>query len=80
MPSLEATPPAVHIEPAALLRHIEILASDAYEGRKPGTNGEVLTVDYLVKAFERFGLRPGNPDGTYLQEVPLVGITSEPDQ
>jgi hypothetical protein len=78
-PSLEATPPAVHIEPAALLRHIEILASDAYEGRKPGTNGEVLTVDYLVKAFERFGLRPGNPDGTYLQEVPLVGITSEPD-
>ena len=77
-PSLDATPPAVHIEPAALLRHVEILASDAYEGRKPGTNGEVLTVDYLVKAFERFGLRPGNADGTYLQEVPLVGITSEP--
>jgi hypothetical protein len=77
-PSLEATPPAVHIEPAALLSHIEILASDAFEGCKPGTNGEVLTVDYLVKAFERFGLRPGNPDGTYLQEVPLVGITSEP--
>ena len=39
----------------------------------------MLTVDYLVKAFERFGLRPGNPDGTYVQEVPLVGITSEPD-
>jgi hypothetical protein len=78
-PSPEATPPAAHIEPAALLQHIEILASDAYEGRKPGTNGEMLTVDYLVKAFERFGLRPGNPDGTYVQEVPLVGITSEPD-
>src|SRR5947207_6829800 len=77
--SPEAASPAVHIEPAALLQHIEILASDAYEGRKPGTNGEVLTVDYLVKAFERFGLRPGNPDGTYVQEVPLVGITSEPD-
>lgn len=73
-----AASPAIHIEPQALLQHIETLSSDAYEGRKPGTNGEVLTIDYLVRAFQRFGLRPGNADGTYVQEVPLVGITSEP--
>jgi len=59
-----AASPAIHIEPQALLQHIETLSSDAYEGRKPGTNGEVLTIDYLVRAFQRFGLRPGNADGT----------------
>jgi hypothetical protein len=77
-PRLEAAAPAVRIDPDALLGHIEVLASDAFEGRKPGTTGEALTVDYLVKTLKRFGLQPGNPDGSYLQEVPLVGITSEP--
>jgi hypothetical protein len=57
----------------ALLRHVRILASDEFEGRAPGTRGEVLTVEYLVEQFRRMGLEPGNPDGTYTQAVPLVG-------
>ena len=61
-----------------LLRHIQVLASDAFEGRAPGTPGEERTLDYLLKQFKAFGLRPGNPNGTYLQEVPLVGITGQP--
>ena len=69
--------PAVHIDPAALLRHIETLASDVFDGRKPGTQGEALTVDYLIDTFKRHGLAPGNPDGSYVQEVPLTGITSQ---
>ncbi|MCS1407931.1 MAG: Bacterial leucyl aminopeptidase [Verrucomicrobia subdivision 3 bacterium] len=60
-----------------LLEHIEILASDAYEGRGPGGVGEDLTVEYLIGQFMRFGLEPGNPNGTYIQEVPMVGIESE---
>ena len=51
------------------------LSSDEYEGRGPGTKGEELTVDYLADQFRRIGLKPGNPDGTYIQKVPLVGIT-----
>ena len=35
-------------------------------------------MDYLQKQFKRIGLQPGNPDGTYLQDVPLVGITGQP--
>ncbi|HMG33448.1 MAG TPA: M28 family peptidase [Blastocatellia bacterium] len=60
-----------------LLQHIKILASDEFEGRTPGTKGEQLTVNYLVDKFKHFGLKAGNTDGTYIQKVPLVGITSE---
>src|SRR5256885_16676566 len=61
-----------------LLKHIQVLASDEFEGRAPGTLGEERTVSYLQKEFKRIGLQPGNPDGTYLQDVPLVGITGQP--
>ena len=60
-----------------LLNHVKILASDAYEGRGPGSRGEELTVQYLIQQFQRIGLQPGNPNGTWTQEVPLVGIQSE---
>jgi Zn-dependent M28 family amino/carboxypeptidase len=63
------------IDPAAVLTHVKALASDAFEGRAPGTTGEEKTVAYLVDAFRTLGLKPGNPDGTFVQKVPLVGIT-----
>lgn len=63
------------IDPAKVLAHVKALASDAFEGRAPGTAGEATTVAYLVDAFKALGLRPGNPDGTFVQKVPLVGIT-----
>jgi Zn-dependent M28 family amino/carboxypeptidase len=62
----------------AVLSHTKVLSSDSFEGRAPGTKGEELTVAYLVDQFKRAGLKPGNTDGTYLQKVPLVGITPAP--
>jgi Zn-dependent M28 family amino/carboxypeptidase len=61
-----------------LAAHIRRLASDEFEGRAPATRGEELTVRYLIEQFQQLGLRPGNPDGTYIQKVPLVGITADP--
>lgn len=61
-----------------ILQHIKVLSSDEYEGRGPGTKGEELTVKYLTEQYQRLGLKPGNPDGTYVQKVPLVGFTGEP--
>lgn len=61
----------------AMLRHIEVLASDAFEGRAPGTPGEKKTVDYLVAQFRKLGLQPGNPDGSFVQDVPLIGYVTE---
>ncbi|MCH7858866.1 MAG: M28 family peptidase [Candidatus Marinimicrobia bacterium] len=49
------------------------LASDEFQGRKPGTPGGAMTVRYLVERFERLGLEPGN-GRSYLQEVPLMAI------
>jgi len=63
------------IDAAAALVHIKTLSADSFEGRAPGTAGEKLTVDYLTAQFKAAGLEPGNPDGTFVQKVPLVGIT-----
>jgi Zn-dependent M28 family amino/carboxypeptidase len=71
-PALEA------ITPDGMLAHIKVLASDEFQGRAPGTKGEELSVNYITDSFKRIGLKPGNPDGTYTQDVPLAGIKSEP--
>jgi Zn-dependent M28 family amino/carboxypeptidase len=71
-PALEA------ITPDGLLAHIKVLASDEFEGRAPGSKGEDLSVKYITDQLKKVGLKPGNPDGTYTQEVPLAGIISEP--
>jgi hypothetical protein len=62
-----------------ILRHIKELSSDAYEGRGPGTEGENKTVNYITEQFKKLGLKPGNPDGTYVQKVPLAGFKAEPE-
>ena len=66
------------IDGASLLEQVTMLASDEFEGRAPGTHGETVTIEYLQQQFKKLGLAPGNPDGTYLQAVPLVGISSHP--
>ena len=61
-----------------MLKHIKVLASDEFEGRAPGSKGEELSVKYISDQFKAIGLKPGNPNGTYTQEVPLAGIKSAP--
>ncbi len=58
-----------------LLAATGTLASDAFEGRAPGSEGETRTIAFLTEQFSALGLAPGNPDGTWVQDVPLVGIT-----
>ena len=79
-PAPAAAPTAItqmpKFESAPLLDHIKRLSSDEFEGRGPGTKGEELTVRYLEDAFKNIGLKPGNTDGSYIQRVPMVGITA----
>ena len=63
------------IDASSLLEHVRTLASDEFEGRAPGSPGEEKTIAYLTEQFNMLGLVPGNPDGTWVQKVPLVGIT-----
>jgi hypothetical protein len=65
------------IKPGNILDHIKVLASDEFEGRGPGTPGEDKTTTYVTGQFQKMGLKPGNPDGTFVQSVPLVGFQAK---
>ena len=56
---------------------IKMLSADAYGGRAPGSEGERLTLDYIVARFKSYGLAPAN-GASYLQDVPLKQITADP--
>jgi len=77
--SCSPTPPETvadlpDIDSARVLADITRLASDEFQGRAPGGEGERLTVEYLINQFTAAGLEPGNPDGTFVQDVPLVSV------
>ncbi|MFD0940883.1 M28 family metallopeptidase [Pedobacter boryungensis] len=65
------------INDTAFSKHIAVLASDDFEGRKPFTEGETKTINYLKGEFEKLGLKPANGD-SYFQDVPMVDIKSTP--
>jgi Zn-dependent M28 family amino/carboxypeptidase len=73
---LSAAETPLAISATRILERTKIIASDELEGRAPGTAGEEKTVAYLAAEFKKLGLAPGNPDGTYIQAVPMLGITS----
>jgi Zn-dependent M28 family amino/carboxypeptidase len=76
--SAELKPAFAAITADGIMQHTKAISADEYEGRGPGTKGEELTVKYLTEQYQRLGLKPGNPDGTYVQKVPLVGFTGTP--
>jgi Zn-dependent M28 family amino/carboxypeptidase len=69
---------AQSIDGAELLAHVRDLSADSMEGRAPGTPGEERTIAYLTRQFQALGLQPGNPDGTWVQNVDLIGYSSRP--
>jgi hypothetical protein len=70
LPAQTASSPTVSTE--SLRRHIEVLASDAFEGRQPGTPGETKTLAYLSRQMAAIGLQPAAADGSWYQPVDLV--------
>lgn len=50
-----------------LLKDVEVLSSDAYEGRKTGTKGAALAREYLIKRFKEIGLKTFNGSNAYEQ-------------
>jgi Zn-dependent M28 family amino/carboxypeptidase len=62
----------------SLTRNIIVLSSDSFQGRRPFTEGEIKTVNYLKQSFAGMGIEPGNGN-SYFQEVPMVEITPDCD-
>lgn len=48
------------------------LASDGFRGRLVGTPENALAADWVRSRFERAGLRPGAPDGSFVQPTHLM--------
>ena len=63
------------INEAGIKTRVAKLASDEFLGRKPFTEGETKTINYLKDEFQKLGLKPGNGD-SYFQEVPMVELTA----
>src|SRR5437773_479365 len=65
-----------HFDPARLSHHVEILASDAYEGRAPASRAEPKVIDYIVGQLKAAGVQPGgqirNGKRGWTQDVPLL--------
>jgi Zn-dependent M28 family amino/carboxypeptidase len=62
------------ITEAVIRAHTKFLASDLLEGRGPATRGDALAEAYLQAQMESLGLKPGAPEGGWIQKVPLVGV------
>jgi len=58
--------------------HLEFLANDLLEGRKPATRGGELAALYIKTQFERLGLEPASDSGTYFHRVPIIALTPSP--
>jgi Zn-dependent M28 family amino/carboxypeptidase len=58
---------------------VKFLASDLLEGRGTGARGGDVAAEYIATQFALSGLKPGGDNGTYMQRVPMVGITPLPE-
>ena len=61
-----------------LQSHIQYLADDKLEGRRTGTNGELLALQYITDQYRQIGLEPKGTDG-FIQEFEInEGLQFDP--
>src|ERR1700730_10250531 len=64
------------ISPDHIRWHVRFLAHDLLEGRGTGQRGGDIAAEYMATQFAEYGLKPAGDNGSYLQKVPLVGVTT----
>ena len=67
------------IKPENIEAHVRFLSHDLLEGRGTGQRGGDLAAEYIATQFALYGLKPAGDNGTYMQKVPMVGITPGAD-
>jgi Zn-dependent M28 family amino/carboxypeptidase len=78
-------PPAVKaaeasIDPEKIRAHVKFLADNLLEGRGPGLRGSEIAAQYIATQFALYGLKPGGDNGTYLQQINMVGMNAIPEK
>ncbi len=66
------------MNPEHIRWHVRFLSHDLLEGRGTGQRGGDIAAEYIATQFAEYGLKPAGENGSYLQKVPLVGITTLP--
>jgi Zn-dependent M28 family amino/carboxypeptidase len=67
------------IDPEKIRAHVRFLSDDLLEGRGTGQRGGDIAAEYIATEFASYGLKPAGDNGTYMQNVPMVGITPAPE-
>src|SRR5271156_6883872 len=67
------------IDPERIRAHVRFLSHDLLEGRGTGQRGGDVAAEYIATEFALYGLKPAGDNGSYLQRVPMVGITPGAD-
>ena len=75
-------PAAIHtmqkIDPERIRANVRFLSHDLLEGRGTGQRGGDIAAQYIATQFALEGLKPAGENGTFMQRVPLVGVTPLP--
>src|SRR5271156_5060251 len=67
------------VNPENIRAHVRFLSHDLLEGRGTGQRGGDIAAEYIATQFALYGLKPAGDNGTYMQKVPMVGITPAPE-
>jgi Zn-dependent M28 family amino/carboxypeptidase len=67
------------INPEHIRWHVRFLSHDLLEGRGTGQRGGDIAAEYIATQFAEYGLKPAGDHGSYMQKVPLIGVTTLPD-
>src|SRR3954454_4766546 len=81
---------SAHLPPAAiaamqkidaerLRANVRFLSHDLLEGRGTGQRGGDIAAQYIATQFALEGLKPAGDNGTFFQNVPMVGIPPAPE-
>src|SRR6266404_3750173 len=68
-----------NVNPENIRQHVRFLSHDLLEGRGTGQRGGDIAAEYIATQFALAGLTPAGENGTYLQKVPMVGVTTLPE-
>jgi Zn-dependent M28 family amino/carboxypeptidase len=65
------------VDPEKIRAQVKFLASDLLEGRGTGARGGDIAAEYIATQFALYGLKPAGDNGSYMQNVPMVGIATQ---
>jgi Zn-dependent M28 family amino/carboxypeptidase len=67
------------IDAERIRAHVRFLSHDLLEGRGTGQRGGDIAAEYIATQFALYGLKPAGDNVTYMQKVPMVGVTPAPE-